>query len=282
MKEKEVNAAALKRKTDAFEQRRAYLKEEQNREMKYKDEILAANEYRAEQKRRILENEKTSKVKIEVAKRAKSEAVHTLRKYIAESRPLALHKMTVSLQPAGLPPPDMSPGPGEYDPTPQTIRGGYMASSRRPDPINTNPSPFDYEINTSPPSRGVKVRGRGKTDLDWTIALASTLPGVGEYNLTPIDTRASASMPAASPAGGRAKSASKLVRGASQNLGAHPSSHPSGSGLHDGFATIRQSILLTLEKDPILQKPSKGQILDEDFDPVVAAKAAAALWTRGN
>lgn len=195
----------MKMKDDKFELRyNEYIEQQREYYVKQnnKHNLL---EYKAEHNRKMIEVEKQAKIKMMSKRREKSDTYHHINTIIADDRPTALHRIKEKLiesnnqerskSSIGGTVPDSSalnqtPGPGDYDPKCQnTVRGGYMASSRVAVRPKSTPSPLDYYVDSNKSSQN-SIKGtlpftiRGKTDVDCTLLVASKLPGVGAYNIS--------------------------------------------------------------------------------------------------
>jgi hypothetical protein len=191
----------LERKDDEYNTRAVIRKSLQDEEMATTHTKQLLLSFRAEQRRRMMDEKKRVEREIGRIRQAKEAVIAVKRAKTNAERPIKLNRIyadqlkkqshamgqlsTESVD-------TVTPGPGEYFKDIKMkikAKGGYMASSRVPETISEVPGPGHYE--TDPANIDgveaniagtIKFISRGKTDVDWTILNASKLPGIGQYN----------------------------------------------------------------------------------------------------
>lgn len=169
------------------------------RERLEKHAKLVQHLFRAEQRRKMIDDRREAEQEFGRIKTAKEAVVAASRTETNAQRPIRLNRIYAEELKKGnaasgnlAAPLDDTPGPGTYfqakTAKPLTCKGGYLASSRVEPPPSEVPGPGHYEISDTQSKKKsgsgcIPFMGRGKTDVDWTIATASKLPGVGRYNI---------------------------------------------------------------------------------------------------
>lgn len=181
---------------------REQVKAQWEESVRVKQERDGLLKFRAEKRRELLEKERLANLeamRVEVLRQAvtsdmqksiKIQRTHALQA-VYENQFASAGLNTTAGEPPG-------PGPGEYfqEERPRRILGGVLAG-RGTGPFDRNmnpgtlitPGPGQYEKHStksavSASGSGVlPFMGRGKTDVDWSMATAAQQPGPGSYNL---------------------------------------------------------------------------------------------------
>jgi hypothetical protein len=187
---------AIEEKEKRFRDTKGQLEEKHHLLVTRQSDELIQSLLMAEQRRLLIEEQKAGEQELARIKQSKEAVLANSRASAKAERPIKLNKVYAeqlrlgSSQTKNTTSLFESPGPGSYfrenSNAAISCRGGYMASSRPNDRANENPGPGTYSLQQKEGREGsgsVPFGGRGKSDVDWTILMASKLPGVGQYDL---------------------------------------------------------------------------------------------------
>lgn len=178
--------------------------DERMQQQKAKEMLL---EKRAEQRRQLFEMERTAAAEALRVHQEVIAAQSEIHASIKFQRPNALKEAFKTGFHEGVPSEvsqrslnPITPGPGEYNPEsslPRRVKGGFIAGRHSIGSIfvtKNTPGPGEYSpvditssagggAGSSGGARGaLPFRSRGKTDVDWQVALAAKQPGPGDYD----------------------------------------------------------------------------------------------------
>jgi hypothetical protein len=163
------------------------LQKEKVRLLREKEDKLI---FSAEQKKQLIENERSANANISKLAQMKNNAIYKVRDSLKVTRAAAFEDMKVQLYKgkASNDNIDATPGPGSYNlDQPKKISGGIMSMKVTGIRPTSTPGPGDYDLdgNDKAPVKGtIPFQSRGKTDVDWLEIAAKKIPGVGSYNIS--------------------------------------------------------------------------------------------------
>lgn len=232
---REKCALEYKTKCDRFEEKKLEVDSQQQQKIQRKMQRDAQLEFRAEQRRVLLEESRIAAIEIDSKKNLKGDALLELRDSVSRQRSQFIkslyHSHFLASDRPSTSGPSISPGPGYYTPeSDQRTIGGYMGAPAnrldmlyRPD-SRAAPGPQDYATEHDsglrfPATKALPFKGRGKTDVDWALRAAHQMPGVGTYEVGAASKAIGRSIiGAVSFKGGRGKSTMETLINSSSQL----------------------------------------------------------------